>query len=123
MVRDDTCLDDTPPDQGPEPEETAAHQVDGGGAQFFVHAGNEVDILFLQPLLGAPKLLIITAQRRAAITGNETAGVQPGGGVAPFLHQRQPHQRPSPPRLLLLHLTQQPLLLLPPVLLPEATFR
>ena len=66
---------------------------DGGGAQFFVHAGNEVDILFLQPLLGAPKLLIITAQRRAAITGNETAGVQPGGGVAPFLHQRQPHQR------------------------------
>ena len=62
---------------------------DGGGAQFLVHARNEVNILFLQPLLGAPQFLIITAQRRTAITGNETASVQPGGGIAPFLHQRQ----------------------------------
>ena len=42
---------------------------------------------------GALQLLVVGAQRRAAIAGDVAGGVQPGGKVALPLHQRQPHQR------------------------------
>ena len=46
-----------------------------------------------QQLLPAPELAVQPAQRRAAIAGDEAAGVQPGGAVEPRLFQQDAQQR------------------------------
>ena len=58
--------------------------------------GHEFDVVRFEVLLGLPQRLVQTAERRAAIAGDEASRVQPGRLVAPALHQRQPHQRLDP---------------------------
>ncbi|KAF1853937.1 hypothetical protein Lal_00005148 [Lupinus albus] len=62
-------------------------------AQLLVHAGLELDVVLFKELAGIPQILVEPAQRRAAIAGNEAAGVQPGGEIALALHHRQADQR------------------------------
>ncbi len=66
---------------------------DHGRAQVLVEAGLELHPGRLQVLARAPQLQVEAAQRRAAIAGDEAAGVEPRRLVAQPLHQRQPHQR------------------------------
>jgi hypothetical protein len=42
---------------------------------------------------GGHELLVVPAERRAAIAGDEARGLQPVGMVAPHLGHRQAHQR------------------------------
>ena len=44
-------------------------------------------------LLRRPQLLVVAAERRAAVAADVAAGVEALGLVAQVLHQRQPHQR------------------------------
>jgi len=52
-----------------------------------------MDVVTLEELARPPQGLVVTAQRRAAIAGDEARGVEPGRFVAPALHQRQANQR------------------------------
>ncbi len=64
-----------------------------GGGEVFVDAGPELDVMGLEMLLGAPQRFVQSADRGAAITGDEPGRIEPGRLVAPALHQRQTHQR------------------------------
>ena len=64
-----------------------------GGGEVLVEAGLEVDVVFLEVPLRRPQRVVVHAERRAAITRDEAAGVEPGGEVALALHHRQAHQR------------------------------
>ena len=66
---------------------------DRGGREVLVHAGLELDVVLFEVFAGGEKLLVVTAEGRAAIAGNEACGVQPHGAVAADLRHRQPHQR------------------------------
>src|SRR3546814_15865422 len=66
---------------------------DRGGGEVFVHAGLELDVIGFEEFAGFPELLVEQAERRAAVTGDETGGVQAGGEVALSLQHRQAHQR------------------------------
>ena len=46
-----------------------------------------------QMLFGFPERFVETAQRRAAIAGDEAGRVESRGQVAPALDQREAHQR------------------------------
>ena len=59
-------------------------------------AGLKADVVLFDKAAGAPQRLVEPAQRRAAIAGDEAAGVEPGGRVALALHHRQAHQRLGP---------------------------
>jgi hypothetical protein len=61
--------------------------------QVLVEAGLEVDVVFLEVALRAPQRVVVHAERRATIAGDEASGVEPGGKVALALHHRQAHQR------------------------------
>ncbi|MPM20908.1 hypothetical protein SDC9_67346 [bioreactor metagenome] len=65
----------------------------GGGAQLFVHAGLEDDVVVRQMLLGRPQGLVVIAQRRAAIAADETCRIQSIDSVALALQHGQAHQR------------------------------
>ena len=60
---------------------------DGGGGEFLVQPGQECDVGGRQFAPRAHELLVQTAQRRPAITGEIAARVQAGAAVALFLHQ------------------------------------
>lgn len=64
----------------------------GGGAEFFVHARLEDDVLLGQMLAGGHQRLVVAAQRGAAIAGDEAGGVQAGHGVPGALQHGQAHQ-------------------------------
>ena len=49
-----------------------------GGAEFFVDARLEHDVLFGQVLLRRPQRLVVAAERRAAVAADEAGRVQPG---------------------------------------------
>ena len=66
---------------------------DRGGGEVFVHAGLEFDVVLLEMFSRGEQLLVVAAERRAAIAGDEARGVEPGGAVAADLRHRQPHQR------------------------------
>ena len=66
---------------------------DRGGRQILVHAGLELDVVLIEMLARGEQLLVIAAERRAAIAGDESRGVEPRGAVAPDLRHRQPDQR------------------------------
>ena len=57
--------------------------------EIFVNTGLKGDFMLLKERLGAGKLLIVAAKRRAAISGDETTRVQAVPAVAPRLVQRQ----------------------------------
>ncbi len=65
---------------------------DSGGRQVLVDACLEVDVVILEEFPRLPELLVEAAERRAAIAGNEAAGVEAGFAVALALHHRQAHE-------------------------------
>src|SRR5690606_35263104 len=58
-----------------------------GGGEFLIEPRLELDVGSGKMLAGTNELLVETAKRRAAIAGQETAGVQAGAAVALLLHQ------------------------------------
>ena len=66
---------------------------DRGGRKVFVHAGLEFDVVLFEMLAGGEQLLVVAAERRAAIAGNEARGVEALRAVAADLRHRQPDQR------------------------------
>ena len=64
-----------------------------GGGEFFVEAGLELDVGGGELAAGAHELLVEAAERRAAIAGKKTCGVEAGGAVARLLHQAGADQR------------------------------
>ena len=65
----------------------------GGRGKLLVEAGLEDDVGAGELLLGAPELLVETAERRAAVAGNETRRIQAGPAVALALHQQHADDR------------------------------
>ena len=66
---------------------------DSGDAQFLVDARLEHDVLFGEMLFRLPERLVVSAQRRTPISGNERGGLMASLRVALALHDRQAHQR------------------------------
>ena len=66
---------------------------DRGGREIFVHAGLELDVVLVEMFARRHQLLVVATERRAAIAGDESRGVETGGAVAADLRHRQPHQR------------------------------
>ncbi len=66
---------------------------DRGRGEILVQPGNESDIMRLQEGFGAPQRVVVHAERRAAVAGDEARRVQAGGAVAFALQHRQPDQR------------------------------
>ena len=67
--------------------------VQHGGGEVFVDAWLEADVVRGEQRLPVPELAIQPAQRRAAIAGDEAAGIQPGGAIEPGLLQQDADQR------------------------------
>ena len=66
---------------------------DRGRRKVFVHAGLKLDVVLVEVLAGGEQLLIVAAERRSAVAGDEARGVQPRGAVAADLRHRQADQR------------------------------
>ena len=66
---------------------------DGGGAKVFVQTFPEFDVVRIQPFLRRTQLLVVSAQRRAAIAGDEAACCITCRAVQPLAIQRQADQR------------------------------
>jgi hypothetical protein len=66
---------------------------DRGRREVLVHARLELDVVLFEVFSGGKKLLVIAAQRRAAVAGDEACGVQPCGTVTADLRHRQADQR------------------------------
>ena len=64
-----------------------------GGGEFLVDAGLELDVGGGELAAGAHELLVEAAERRAAIAGQITGGVEAGAAVALLLHQAGADQR------------------------------
>ncbi|RMS78823.1 hypothetical protein ALP61_01975 [Pseudomonas savastanoi] len=65
---------------------------DGRSRQFFVDTRLKMDGVLLQVVLGVPKAFVQIAQRRAAIAGNKTGGIQALRFITLFLQHRQASQ-------------------------------
>ena len=65
----------------------------GRRRQILVETGRELDVMLLEEGFRAPQRVIVHAERRAAITRDETRGVEPLRAVAFALQHRQPDQR------------------------------
>ena len=66
---------------------------DCGGRQLLVEARLEMDVVGGEQGGDLVELQVEAAERRAAIAGNESAGVQAGAAVARLLRQQQAHNR------------------------------
>ena len=66
---------------------------DRGGRKVFVDARLEFDVMLVEELPRLPQRLVESADRRAAIPGNESGGVQARREIADPLQHRQAHQR------------------------------
>ena len=87
----------------PEPEHAvepalAAHlrllrAPDRGRRELLVEARLEMDVVGLEQVLQPRELQIEAADRRAAVAGDEAAGVEPGATVALLLRDQQPRDR------------------------------
>ncbi len=64
----------------------------GGGGEIFIDAALEPDIVVFENRPGAQKLAIEAAERRAAVAGDETRGIEPVAAVQFLLHQTEPNQ-------------------------------
>src|SRR5262249_31950738 len=60
----------------------------GSRREVFVQAGDEGDVMLLQEGFCAPQRVVVHAERRAAIAGDEARGVQSRGAIALPLQQR-----------------------------------
>jgi hypothetical protein len=61
--------------------------------EVLVHAGLELDVVLLEVFSRGNELLVVAAERRAAVAGDEAGGVQPHRAVAADLRHRQADQR------------------------------
>ncbi len=66
---------------------------DGGCGEILVEARTEDDVVPREDWARAPQFDVVSAHRRAAVTGNIAAGVEAGGRVAKALLDRQAHER------------------------------
>ena len=66
---------------------------DRRGREVFIHPGLKHDVVFFQVLLRFGERLVVAAQRRAAIAGDEAGGVLAALGIGLPLQHRQAHQR------------------------------
>ena len=66
---------------------------DRGRREVLVHAGLKLDVVLFEMLAGGEQLLVVAAERRAAVAGDEARGVEARGAVAADLRHRQPDQR------------------------------
>ena len=66
---------------------------DRGCGEVFIDAGLKAYVMRLEMFSGFGCSLIHAAQRRAAIAGDETCGIEASGKVALTLHHRQTNQR------------------------------
>ena len=66
---------------------------DRGGREFLVEAGLEMDVVGLEQVLQPRELQIEAADRRAAVAGDEAAGIEPSAAVALLLRDQQPRDR------------------------------
>ena len=66
---------------------------DRGGREVLIHAGLELDVVLIEMFSRCEQLLVIAAQRRAAVSGNKARGVEAGGAVAPDLRHWEADQR------------------------------
>ena len=66
---------------------------DRGGRQVFIEAGMKAHVMRLEMFSGLGCGLIHAAQRRAAIAGDKTCGIETSGKIALTLHHRQTNQR------------------------------
>ena len=55
---------------------------DGSRGHVLVDARLEADVVALEKALGLPELLVVAAERRAPVSGDEAAGVEAGGVIA-----------------------------------------
>ena len=74
----------------------------GGRGQILVHARPKNNMVRGELGRRLPEALVQATQRRSAIAGNKSPGVQPGARIAHALVHRQPHQcvnaaQPGPP--------------------------
>ena len=65
----------------------------GSRTQLFIDGGQKADSIGIEQRLHLPQLLVVGAERRAAITADEAAGIEPCRVVERGLHQWQTHQR------------------------------
>src|SRR6185437_5388038 len=63
-----------------------------GGGEFLVDAGLELDVGRGKLPAGADHLLVEAAERRTAIAGDVTAGVDAGAAVSLLLHQQRANE-------------------------------
>ncbi len=66
---------------------------DRGGRQIFIHAGLELDVVLFEVFSRRKQLLVVTAERRTAISRDKARGVKPRGAVAPNLGHGEANQR------------------------------
>src|SRR5437868_351821 len=64
-----------------------------GGGEVFVDRGQKLDAPVGEKLFGAPELHINAAERRTAVAGNETSGVEAIGTIAVALIEKDAYQR------------------------------
>ncbi|MCY1297215.1 hypothetical protein D9M70_466460 [compost metagenome] len=69
---------------------------DRGGCQVFVDPRLEQDIMLFQQLSGTPQLLVVAAQGRTAVAGNEAGSVQAVTTVQLPLNHRDTHEGLGP---------------------------
>jgi hypothetical protein len=65
----------------------------GGGRQVLVETGCELDVMLLEEGFRTPQRVVVHAERRAAVSGDEACGVESLGAVAFALQHREPNQR------------------------------
>ena len=66
---------------------------DRGRSEILVQTRHEFDVVRIEHALGAMHLLVDAAERRTAITGDQSRGIQPSETVARLLHEQQTHDR------------------------------
>ena len=69
---------------------------DRGGRQVLIHAGLELDVVLVEVFSRGKELLVVAAERRTAVSRDETRGIEAAGAVAADLRHRQADQRLNP---------------------------
>ncbi len=63
------------------------------GGEILIDAALEPDIAFFEERPGAQELAVEAAERRAAVAGDKSRGIEPVAAVELLLHQAEPDQR------------------------------
>ena len=82
-----------PIDPSPRKQPDLLRTPGGGGRDVLVDPRLEMDVEGPQLLFGLPQLHVVATERRTAVPGDETAGVEARGDIAPALLEGQPNER------------------------------